>query len=60
MKPRGRPRLDDADVSVDVHFRLTGKQYDRATALAEAERLTLADWIRQALAAAARDRKSTR
>jgi len=56
---RGRPRLASDEASVDVHFRLTSKQYDLTQQTAAAERLTLADWIRQAIAKAHRDRKLT-
>ena len=49
-KPRrGRPALDAAAPSVNVHVRLTAAQYDAAYARASAARLPLADWIRRTL-----------
>jgi hypothetical protein len=40
------------DPTVNVHVRLTTKQYDATYAQARAERLTMADWIRRVLRAA--------
>ena len=54
MKPRGRPRLDDDEDSVNVHFRLTAKQYDLTQRQAEQERLTLAEWYRRVVTNACR------
>jgi len=48
-RPRGRPRLDPGDASVDVHFRLPAKQYDRLCHEASTERLSLADLFRSVL-----------
>jgi hypothetical protein len=50
-KPRGRPPLD-GDPSVAVSFRLTTKQYEASLATAQAQRLTMAEWIRRVLRAA--------
>ena len=47
MKPRGRPPIDAEDPSVNVQFRVPGKQFDAAQRQAEQERLTLAQWIRR-------------
>jgi hypothetical protein len=38
--------------SVNVHLRLSVKQYDATYAKARAERLSMADWIRRVLQAA--------
>jgi predicted HicB family RNase H-like nuclease len=46
-KPRRPPRLD---TKLDV--RLTTKQYDASYAVARAERVSMAAWIRQVLQAA--------
>jgi predicted DNA binding CopG/RHH family protein len=52
-KPRGRPRLDATDTTVSVHVRISSKAFDAAQKRAQAERLTLRDFIRQAIAAGA-------
>lgn len=52
MKPRGRPPLDPADPSIDVHFRLPSKQYDEAFRHAQEARLTVPEWIRRKVAEA--------
>ena len=52
MKPRGRPRL--ADASVSVHFRLPAKQYDLTQKQADLARLPLSDWLRQVVERACR------
>ena len=57
MKPRGRPRL--ADASVSVHFRLPAKQYDLTQKQAAEARLPLADWLRRVVARAVHDPKKT-
>jgi hypothetical protein len=49
MKPRGRPRVDATDRSVDVHFKLPAKHYDQTCAQARRARLTLSEWIRRSL-----------
>ena len=54
MKPRGRPRLSDAP-SVNVHFRLPAKQYDRTQKQADRERLSLPDWLRRVVTRACRE-----
>jgi len=55
MKPRGgRPRLAADDSSVNVHFRLTSKQYDRAYQQAAEARLPLGEWLRRVVAARAK------
>jgi hypothetical protein len=43
---------DKKDPSVNVHVRLSAKQYDATYASAKAERLSMADWIRRVLQAA--------
>ena len=47
----GRPPLDPSDPSVQLSFRLTTKQYDLAYTRAAAARLTLAEYLRAAVAA---------
>jgi hypothetical protein len=47
MKARGRPRLAANDRSVNVSFRLPGKQYDLTQKVANEARLPLADWFRR-------------
>ena len=47
MKPRGRPRLDAEDRSVNITFRVTAKQFDRTQKEAERARLPLAGWLRR-------------
>lgn len=55
MKPRGgRPRLAADDPSVNVHFRLPSKQYDRTYQHAAAARLPLGEWLRRVVERAAR------
>lgn len=54
MKPRGRPRIAPNDRSVDVHFRMGAKQYDLSQKQADQARITLADWLRRAVARACR------
>jgi hypothetical protein len=54
MKPRGRPPLARDDASVNVHFRLPGKQYDQTQKQAAAARLSLGDWLRRVVTRAAR------
>ena len=50
MKPRGRPRQPGpVPPSVDLHFRLPAKHYDEAYTLARRDRLTVPEWIRQAI-----------
>ena len=51
---RGRPPLDADDPSVNVQFRLPGKQYDRTQQQAAQARLSLADWLRRVVTRAAR------
>lgn len=56
MKARGgRPRLAADDPSVNVHFRLPSKQYDRTQQLAAQARLTMAEWLRQVVTRANRE-----
>ena len=57
MKPPrgGRPRIDPFDISVDIHIRLPAKQYDLTERKAAAARLTLNDFIREAITKACRD-----
>lgn len=43
---------DKKDPSVNVHVRLSAKQYDATYASAQAARLSIADWIRRVLHAA--------
>ncbi len=50
MKPRGRPRLDAEDPTVQTSLRLPSKQFDASQKQARAERMTMADWIRKMLA----------
>jgi hypothetical protein len=50
MASPGRPR--SSDPTVNVHVRISTKQYDASYAQARAERLTMADWIRRVLRAA--------
>lgn len=50
----GRPPLDDADPSVDVHLRMPSKQYDDAYDRARRERVTVPERIRQDMRDAAR------
>ena len=57
-RPRGRPPLSAAHPSVTLHLRLTSAQYDATYTKARAERLTLAQWIRQTLRDATRARAS--
>jgi hypothetical protein len=52
-RPRGRPRLDPADRSVDLHFRIPAKQYDAAYAKAAIERCNVPELIRRTLRRAA-------
>jgi len=47
---RGRPRLDPSDRSVDVHFRLPARDYDRAYAARERDE-DVPDVMRRALQA---------
>ena len=47
MKPRGRPRLAPHDTSINVHFRLTSKQFDATQQLARAARLSQPEWFRR-------------
>jgi hypothetical protein len=49
MKRPGRPKLQDPDRSVDLHFRLPAKQYDAAYQQARRDRLTVPEWIRRTL-----------
>jgi len=48
-KREGRPPLDPDDPSVQVHFRLPGKEYDRLYHEAKAARLELSDYLRRTL-----------
>jgi len=51
MTPRrGRPPLDPDGPSINVHLRLSSKQYDALCARASQQRETLLDMIRRALA----------
>jgi len=43
----GRPRLDPADHSVDLHFRMPAKQYDAVYTRAARERCTVPELIRR-------------
>lgn len=45
----GRPPLDAADPSVNVHVRMPSKVYDAAWAHAQADRLSVPEWIRRTL-----------
>lgn len=47
MKARGRRPLAKNDPSVNVHFRLPGKQYDLTQKHANEARLPLAEWFRR-------------
>jgi hypothetical protein len=49
-KRRGRPPIDPNDVSVRLSVRLASKQYDAICARAGADRRTLPETIRRALA----------
>ena len=51
MKRPGRPRLAADDDSVQLSVRVTTKQFDATQRQAAADRMTMADWIRQILAA---------
>jgi hypothetical protein len=51
---RGRPRLDPADTSTSVHFKLPSKTYAATIAEASSRRLTLSEYIRQSLKEAKR------
>lgn len=60
MKPphAGRPPIDaDAPTSVSLHVRLSTAQYDAAHSRARADRITLPELIRQAVANRLRDPK---
>ena len=48
-RPRGRPPIDPTDRSVQISFKLPGKQLEDAAARASAERLTLPEFIRRLL-----------
>ena len=50
MKPRGRPRLDAEDPTVQTSLRLPAKQFDATQKQADAARMTMAAWIRELLA----------
>lgn len=50
MKPRGRPRIDADDPTVQTSLRLSAKQFDASQKQAHAERMTMAEWIRKLLA----------
>ena len=45
----GRPRLSPTEPSVNVHFRLTGSDFDATYSRARADRVTIGDWIRRAV-----------
>jgi hypothetical protein len=47
---RGRPALSPDESSTDVHFRMPDSLYDRASAAAAQDRLSVPDVIRRALA----------
>jgi len=53
---RGRRPLDDEDPSVTVAFRLPSKQFDRTQQQAAQARLSMADWLRQVVTRAGRER----
>jgi hypothetical protein len=57
MKPRGRPRLDAEDRSVNITVRVTAKQFDQTQKEAERARLPLAGWVRRVLEDACRKPK---
>jgi hypothetical protein len=59
MRPRGRPRLDAADPSVNANFRLPSKQYDLMVKEAERAKLPVAGWLRRMVEEACR-RKTTK
>jgi hypothetical protein len=50
MKRPGRPRLALDDDSVPLSVRLTAKQYEATQKQAAADRMTMAEWVRQMLA----------
>jgi hypothetical protein len=56
MKPRGRPRLAAEEPSVNVHFRLTTKQYDETQKQAAQARLSLPEWFRRIVGTAIQKR----
>jgi hypothetical protein len=56
MKPRGRPPLARDDSSVNVHFRLPAKQYDRTQKQADQARLSLSQYLRRVITRAGRGR----
>ncbi len=49
MRPtrRGRPPLDETDPSVDVHVKMSSKQYDATYQRAQRERVTVPEMIRR-------------
>jgi len=53
----GRPRLDPADHSVDLHFRIPAKQYDAVYARAISARCNVPELIRRTLTRINRDTK---
>ena len=55
MKARGRPRLEADEATVNVHFRLTTKQYDASQKRADQARLSLPAWLRQVVVKAMTD-----
>ena len=48
-KRLGRPPLDPADPSTNLHLRLPSKQYDAAYTHARAARLSLPEYLRRLL-----------
>jgi len=51
MKRPGRPRVAPNEETVQTSVRMSAKQFDATQRQAAADRLTMADWIRQILAA---------
>jgi hypothetical protein len=51
-RPRGRPSLEPQTPSVKVTVQLSTTQYDAVYKRAQAARVTMPEWIRQALRAA--------
>jgi hypothetical protein len=60
MGKAGRPPLAIDDPSVTLHVRVPSTQFDAACAAARAERLELAEWVRDALKAAGAPRRGSR
>jgi hypothetical protein len=46
MKPRGRPRIAADDTTVNVHLRMSSKQFDATQQKAREAKLSVPDWLR--------------